>query len=160
MLSKFKNAIDSVKGHHRFCSCPGCAEKLVYSSVYDDDREKSYHLEITGKENLYLEIQSWKDSCDLNLLIKRYTSGDVGALSQRQGFYGDVTGMPKTYAEMLTTIDNARTFFDSLDLETSAKFDHSFDKFVASMDNMDEFLKNFGVAKDAVPAPAGGETND
>lgn len=159
MLSRFRNAVDAVRNHHRACSCPGCAERVVYSPVYDDEREKSYHLEITGKENLYLEIQSWKDSCDLNLLIKRYTAGDVGALSQRQGFYGDVTGMPKSYAEMLQTIDNARAFFDSLDLETSAKFDHSFDKFVSSMDNMDTFLENFGVVKNT-PAPSGGETND
>lgn len=160
-MSRFRNPIDSVLEHRRRHTCPGSSERLTYSPVYDDNG--AWHLEVTGKEDLYLEIQSWKDSCDINVLMKRYAQGDVGALQRRQAMYMDVTQFPTSYAAMLNTINNAHALFDSLDLEARSQFDHDFNKFVASMDNMEDFLGKLGIKPNtpaADPAPAGGEGND
>lgn len=42
--------------------------------------------------------------------------------------------MPKTYAEMLNTLISAENQFNSLPLEERAKFDHSFEKWLAALD--------------------------
>ena len=134
---------------------------MIYSPIHDEGG--GWHLEVTGKDDLYMEIQSWKDSCDINLLMKRYVQGDTSALSRAQGFYIDATQFPKTYAQMLQTINNAHALFDSLDLEARSQFDHDFNKFVSAMDNMEDFLSKLGIKTNdpgADPAPAGGETND
>lgn len=88
----------------------------------------------TGKYSLYDEIQSYKDSVDLNKIIERFRiTGDVNLLNQRSGFYGDVSEFPKTYAEFLNTANIAREEFAKLPADIRAKFDNSVDKFIASI---------------------------
>lgn len=98
------------------------------------DKSGNYELVEAGEVNVYDEIQSHAESCDINVLMKRYANGDASALSKVQGTYFDVTGMPKTYAEMLNTLISAENQFNALPLEERAKFDHSFEKWLAALD--------------------------
>lgn len=98
------------------------------------DSHGNYELVEAGEVNIYDEIQSHAESCDINVLMKRYQNGDAAALSKVQGTYFDATGMPKTYAEMLNTIIAAESQFNSLPLDERSKFDFSFEKWLAALD--------------------------
>lgn len=47
------------------------------------------------------EIQSHRQSCDLQILLQRYAMGDESALNQRTGTYGDFTNAPSSFAEFV-----------------------------------------------------------
>lgn len=128
--------------HDRVLQTPGSGDRQLYTSELQDNGEIA--LIPSGVEDLYASIQSHKDSCDIHVLLARYQNGDIEALSQRQGVYGDFTEMPKTYMELLNTVISGRSYFDSLPVETREKFDHSFEKFMMSMDNMEQFAKLMG----------------
>lgn len=125
--------------HARVYSNPGIREKILYGPKFDDHG----HMELveTGRENLYDYIQSHKDSVDIKLILDRFARGDTAALSQRQGFYGDFTQMPTTYAEALNAMISAENYFNSLPVETRAQFNHSFQQFLAQMDKPDFTIK-------------------
>lgn len=118
--------------HKRFVSNPGTPVHELYSPHFNDDGEME--LVVTGYENIYDEIQSHKDSVDIHVILDRYKRGDVNALSRVQGVYGDFTTVPKSYADALNAVISAENYFASLPLEVRAKFDHSFQKFLVSMD--------------------------
>nr|CDL65927.1 unnamed protein product [uncultured bacterium] len=90
-----------------------------------------------GKKNLYDEIQSHKDSVDLNLLLQRFNNGEVDVLSRMQGTYADLSNMPKTYADMLNLIKKGEADFLSLPVDVRAKFDHSFEKWLVTFGSQD-----------------------
>lgn len=129
----------------------GSRIRQLYTSSINEDGE--IELLPSGTENLYDMIQSHKDSCDIHVLMARFANGDASVLSQRQGAYGDFTQLPTTYAGLLNAVIAGENYFNSLPLETRAKFDHSFERFMISMDNMPKFLETLGVAQPE-PAPA------
>lgn len=114
---------------------PGSREKILYSPQFADDG--SMELIEAGKENLYEYIQSHKESVDINVILKRFARGDVTALQRRQAMFGDFTDAPSTYAEALNSMIVAEQYFNSLPLETRAKFDHNFHRFLVSLDRPD-----------------------
>lgn len=142
-MSKFRNPIDSIVQHMCYRSCGGSPERLIRKAKYDENGSVS--LEIVGKDNLYLEIQSWKDACDVNLLVKRFAQGDASALQRRQAMFMDCTNFPQTYAEMLQLMDDVNTFWNTLTVDQKSKFDNDINKFFAGMDNLPDFFDKLGV---------------
>lgn len=122
-----------------FFSNPGSRIHEILSPVFD--RNGHLTLEVSGEENIYDQIQSHKDSCDIHVLMKQYVQGDMEALSRRQAVFADVTEMPKSYAEMLQAMITAEQYFNSLPVEVRAKFNHSVNEFIAGMDKEDFFEK-------------------
>uniref|UniRef100_A0AAU8AZZ8 Internal scaffolding protein n=1 Tax=Dulem virus 119 TaxID=3145596 RepID=A0AAU8AZZ8_9VIRU len=156
----FKTMFDD---HDRVYQEPGSGIRKLYTSRLRDDGV--IELVESGTDDLYASIQSHKDSCDIHVLLKRFEAGDVDALSRVQGAYGDFTQIPTSYAELLNAMIAGEQYFNSLPVETRAKFDHSFEKFMISMDDMDGFLDKLGLSKlvpdrDPVPEPVsdGGAT--
>lgn len=139
-MKLFKTQFDE---HERINQPVGNGEKVLFSGSLLPNGEVD--LVPSGKEDLYAQIQSHRDSCDIHVLIARYNNGDEGALQRVQGQFVDVTNMPHTYAEMLQTIIDHKKAFEELPVETRARFDHSFEQFVMSMDNMPSFLEKLGV---------------
>lgn len=131
--------------------------KTVYKSVVRDDG--TIDLVESGKESLYDFIQSWKDSVDINVILARYANGDVDALSQFQGAYGDFTQFPKTYAEMLNRVIQGKEFFSSLPLEVREQYNHDFSQFIAAMDKPD-FWEQFKAPESVDDKHDGGEVNE
>lgn len=127
------------------------------------DKNGSLELVESGKEDIYEQIQSHKDSCDIHLILQRYQNGDATALAKVQGTYGDFTQIPKTYADLLNAVISGENYFNSLPVETRAEFDHSFYKFMASMDKPG-FLETLGLVQSSpvdntpAPSPAPAET--
>lgn len=121
--------------HARVYANPGNPEKILYSPQFKEDG--SMELIEAGKENLYDYIQSHKDSVDINIILKRFARGDVTALQRRQAVFGDFSDAPATYAEALNSMIVAEQYFNALPLETRARFDHNFHKFLVSLDRPD-----------------------
>lgn len=137
--------------HERVSQNPGTGIKQMYSPVIQDDGRLV--LEESGTADLYAEIQSHKDSVDIYTILKRYESGDVDVLSRVQGVYADVTGMPKTYAELLQRVEEGKTLFAGLPKEVREKFDNDFNQFFAAMDSPD-FYSRLGVQQQEQEQPA------
>lgn len=121
---------------------PGNPDKLIYSPRYTDDGVLD--LVVTGKEDLYEYIQSHKDSTDIHVLLTRFANGEEDVLSRMQGFYADVTSMPKTYAEVLNAVIVGEETFARLPVEVKQRFDNSFAVWLSSMDSPD-FAQRMGV---------------
>lgn len=130
---------------------PGSREKLVYSPRYDDNGVLD--LVVTGKEDIYAFIQSHKESTDIHVLLDRFANGETDVLQRMQGFYGDVTSMPKTYAEVLNAVIVGEETFARLPVEVKQRFDNSFAVWLSSMDSPD-FASRMGVPLDKDMTPS------
>ena len=130
--------------------------------LYDARVDNQGHIDLveSGTEDLYDYIQSFKESCDINTIVKRFAAGDTDVLARRQATYGDFTELPRTYAELLNTVIQGENYFNSLPLETRAKFNHSFREWMASMDNMQEFIEKMGFSQDPSGAAVQDSTSD
>lgn len=135
----FKTQYDA---RDRIQSNPGCPIKQLYSGSYNERGQ--VELKEDGTENLYDFIQSFAESTDIHAIMRRFENGEVDVLEKVQGFYGDVTEMPKTYAEALQRIADSEKVFMSLPVDVRAKFGHSFSEFLAAS-NDDDFLERLGV---------------
>lgn len=125
---------------------PGSPIKLVYSPRYDESGVLD--LAVTGKENIYDFIQSHKESTDIHVLLTRFANGETDILSRMQGFYADVSDMPKTYAEVLNAVIVGEETFARLPVEVKQRFDNSFAVWLSSMDSPD-FASRMGVTPPA-----------
>uniref|UniRef100_A0AAU8B181 Internal scaffolding protein n=1 Tax=Dulem virus 157 TaxID=3145634 RepID=A0AAU8B181_9VIRU len=142
---KFKTQFDP---HDRVHCNKGDPVKILYGAVYDDVGRMN--LEEKGRENLYDYIQSFAESVDIHVLLKRFANGETDVFSRVQGTYGDFTQFPTTYAEMLNVVQRGEDFFNELPVETRAKFGHDFSQFIAAMDSPD-FLSRIGAAPEQAP---------
>lgn len=134
----FKTQYDA---RDRIQSHPGNPIKQLFSGSYNERGQ--VELKEDGTEDLYAFIQSFADSTDIHAILKRYQNGEVDVLEKVQGFYGDITEMPKTYAEALQRIADSEKVFMSLPVEVRAKFGHSFSQFLAASQE-DDFLDRLG----------------
>lgn len=146
-MRKFRTQFDE---HPRYQCCTGSRIKKLYAPRFDENGVMD--LVEKGEENLYEYIQSHKDSVDINTLLRRYAQGDPDALSRVQAAYGDFTGLPSTYADLLNAVNDGKQYFESLPVDVRAQFNHNFAEFMASMDGPD-FWRKLGVVKDEAPAP-------
>ena len=134
----------------RICTNPGSPEHITYAGHYDE--KGRVVLEESGRINLYDEIQSHAESCDIHVLMKRYDSGDLTALSQRQGFFGDFLDFPKTYAEALNHMNEMESRFMQLPPDVRDKFGNSFSEFLAASGEAD-FLDRLGIKPEEPKEP-------
>lgn len=104
--------------------------RIEYQPVYDTNGV--WHLEESGKTNLYLDIQSHAESCDINIIMARYRNGETDVLSRMQGVYGDVSNVPTNYAEILNQQLKAEQLFMSLAPDVREKYNNSVEQFMAS----------------------------
>lgn len=128
--------------HKRFYSNAGSPEKVLYTGHYNDDG--SFDLIEKGKTNIYNEIQSHADSVDIHVILARYENGDVNALNQIQGSFGDFTGLPQNYAEMLNFLIDRKAEFMALSPETREKFGNDFNRYMATAGST-EWCANLGL---------------
>lgn len=89
------------------------------------------------KENVYDKIQADYDSTDINKLMLRFSLGETDVINQADVFYGDVTKMPTTYAELFDRVEECKRVFDSLPADLKAEFGSSYEVFFTEL-NSDE----------------------
>ncbi len=143
----FKTQYDA---RDRIVTNPGNPIKQLYAGSYNERGQ--VELREDGTEDLYAFIQSFAESTDIHAILRRFENGEVDVLEKVQGFYGDVTEMPKTYAEALQRIADSEKVFMSLPVDVRAKFGHSFSEFLAASNDSD-FLERLGVQVDKPVVP-------
>lgn len=135
----FKTQYDQ---RERFITHAGNPIKKLYSGFYNEKGQ--VELREDGEENLYDFIQSFAESTDIHAILRRFENGESDVLEKVQGFYGDITEMPRTYAEALQRIADSERVFNSLPVDVRARFGHSFSQFLAESQSND-FLDKLGV---------------
>lgn len=113
----------------------GSRMKDVLSSKYDENG--ILVVEKVGEEDVYTTIQSFAESCDLNVLMNRYLNGDAEALNKVQGFFGDFTEIPDSWAEVLNIVNRGQENFEKMPAEFKEKFGNDFARFVCTYDFSD-----------------------
>ena len=109
----------------------GSPEVQQYRPMYDSDGV--LQLEPTVTHDLYAEIQSYAQSCDLQTIINRYFNGDPGALSRVQGVYADLTGMPDSIHEVYNLMEQAKSDFGRLPADVKDKFGNDVMRFLSAL---------------------------
>lgn len=123
-----------------------------FEPVYD--RAGVWHLEKSGETNRYLEIQSYADSCDINVIMARYRNGETDVLQQVQGTYGDFANIPTNYADMMNAKIQAEKLFMSLAADVREKYNNSVEQFMSEIGTK-AGLEKLGVSFDKPqPDPA------
>lgn len=110
-----------------------------YRIVREPALSKDGKLEVVevGKEDMRAYINSFADSCDVETIVSRAMNGEPELLEMRKGAFGDFTQFPKTYAEALQRVIDAKNIFDGLSADVRSRFDNDVFKFVSEMDNED-----------------------
>lgn len=117
------------------CAVTGSPEKTVYSGEFDD--EGKFSVQPVGKVNLYEEIQMYRDSCDINSILERYSAGDDSVLEKTNGFFADFSAFPDNYAGVFNLIESCRNFFDKMPASFKEKYGNNFETFMASAEAED-----------------------
>lgn len=119
---------DAIERHSKFVSPSGDGFVDVYElrknvKTGEDDLIK------TGRKNLYEEIQAFKESSEIANILNRFINGETDILKQVDGFYGDVTSAPTSYADYFNKVKEAKKIFEGLPEEIRNKFDNDPEKF-------------------------------
>ena len=112
-------------------------------------------LKESGSVDLYELHQTGRELCDLKTLIFRYQRGDLEALNQRDGFYADVTELPRTPQEVARLAVESRSLFMRLSASERAEYGSSVSKWLeAIMQGDEKALASIGikVVPEAVPS--------
>lgn len=99
--------------------------------------------------------QSHKDECDINQIMARYQkTGVLDFAAQRQGQYGDATGIE--FQRSMELVREAKTMFEELPASVRARFHNEpgeFLDFVHNPENRSEMLKMGLLKPEAKVAP-------
>lgn len=100
--------------------------------------------------DIYNLIQSHREECEIENIIRRAVEGDYNALNAINGTYADITNCPSSIAEAQQYIINAKAEFEKLPKEIKQKFEYNAEMYVAEMGaNTESWLDKMGF-KDAI----------
>lgn len=104
----------------------------------------------SGTTDIYEKIQASKESTLIYNIIERFQNGDISALNQHNGYYGDMTTIPTTLAGMKQALIDAENHFNQLPLEVRKEFNHNVNEYLNAFDNgtIDERLAKFGAKQE------------
>ena len=104
-----------------FITNPGEEFRIVYSSK----RLPNGLLRLTESDRINIrdEINSYKDSCDLSILVDRIYRGDTSLLGNPDGmYYGDTSQFPQDFRSLLDLVDTGKILFEELPEEERIKY--------------------------------------
>lgn len=100
-------------------------------------------LEYGKERDRHLEIQSYKDSTDVNQLIRRYENGDQTALLRNHsGVFCDAASLPKNIHEAHRLSRDVENLYSSMgsDIKQAYPDVASFAEAFSSRDNFNKFM--------------------
>lgn len=96
--------------------------------------------------DIYNLIQSHREECEIENIIRRAVEGDYNALNAINGTYADITNCPSSIAEAQQYIINAKEEFEKLPKEIKAKFEFNPEMYIAEMGgNTEGWLEKMGI---------------
>lgn len=125
-----RNEFAKVSDPNSFSTNPGERYHILYSPKIRQDG--TIALVECGKEDIQEMIDSFRDSTDMNYIVNRLMAGDDSVLNQKVPMYGDFTEMPKSYAEALQMVIDAKENFYKLPLDVRSQFDNDYMQWFAT----------------------------
>lgn len=83
------------------------------------------------KVNVYEKIQSSRESCEIQTILRRAAEGDMGVLNMVNAQYLDITGAPTSLAQAQQFVIRVNNEFEKLPKEMKAKFNYNAQEYVA-----------------------------
>lgn len=115
--------------HVKVLTATGDPIKKVYSPRWREDG--NLELVETGSINIYDEIQSHKDSVDINVLLAKYAkTGDLEILNKATTQFMDVSGLPTSIVGFYNLVEDGRRLYDGLPADEKSKYNNSFENFI------------------------------
>lgn len=143
---------------------PGSSTKIKHKLVIDPDGNR--YLEESGVEDTYERIQSFKDGCTIENIVRRALNGDPNALSKAQGVYMDTTLLPDNLITAHEAVKRAEAIYKALPASKRQEFG-SFREFIGKFGTLEGIQEVFGKASEPTPAapaapaaPEGGNANE
>lgn len=143
-MSSFPTAF-TARTRGRF-NCPiGAKTEMRHRASIDKDGRRTL---IRDKEvAIYDLIQSHREECEIENIIRRSVEGDYQALNAVNGVFADITNCPSSIAEAQQYIIDAKNEFDKLPKEIKAKFEYNPEVYIAELGNNPEsWLEKTGFA--------------
>lgn len=118
-------------------------EQIIPTYGLKINKDGKQELVRNGQTNIYEKIQASREASLIYNVIERYNNGDVEALNQIQGQFGDFTEMPENLAEAQQMIINAEEAFNKMPAEFRKEFNYNPTEFMAGLVNgkVEEILK-------------------
>ena len=116
-------------------------------------------LRKTGEHNVYDEIQSYREGCDLSAILQSFGNecprfNPLG-FEEAEGFVNDFSDV-SSLGDLVNDGEAVKQFFNELPLEVRNCFDNSVHKFARDFTSegfLDSLRKAFNVPLDPVPTP-------
>lgn len=124
----FKSKYDGVR--RRYFSNAGSPYRKEYGPQLDKYGNKV--IVEKGKIDFQAYINSWRDDCDLNILMARFTAGDKESLIQRVGMFADVSKLPTNFNDMMNLTMQAEDIFNSLPVSAKEAFGNNVNNFLSN----------------------------
>lgn len=138
MVKFVKNWYDARERKQRFfCASGDNTQVTTYILVYDKETGCPI-LEENGVRNLYDEIQSHRESCDLALILQNLSSEEVNGMLSTYSFDDllansqeiDFTSIARNPGDLLNQVKKAEQLFEGLPPDVRKLFNYSPQKFV------------------------------
>lgn len=147
MIDKIKFRTQfTVRGEH-FNSPVGSKTEMRHRASIDLNGRRTL---IRDKEvAIYDLIQSHREECEIENIIRRAVEGDYNALNAVNGVFEDITNCPTSIAQAQQYIIDAKNEFDKLPKEVKAKFEFNPEIYIAELNNDPEsWLEKTGFAEE------------
>lgn len=145
MAEKFRTQINVIGKNKRYCPS-GEKIEIRHRAVMKENGRRT--LIKDKKVAIYDLIQSHREECEIENIIRRAVEGDYTALNAAHGTYMDITNCPSSIAEAQKYIIQAKEDFDNLPKEVKAKFEYNAELYIAMMSNdTEKWLENMGLAE-------------
>lgn len=122
-------------------TCVGSPEYVECTVKFAPDG--NMFLESGAVRNRQAEINSYKESCIVANLIKRYENGDqLALLRDNTGSYADLSGLPKNIHEAEKLSRSIHSLYDSMGDDIKAKYGNveEFCSAFSTKSSFDEFV--------------------
>lgn len=137
---------------------------IIQTSKFKTKYSQPQRQQITFNQNSPYTKQSFKDECDINILMARYqATGELPNLNQSAPQYLDVTGYD--FQEAMDFVRGAQTMFEELPSSIRNRFQNSPEAFLdfCSNENNRPELAAMGllrpIAQELIPNPIPIKTN-
>ena len=140
-----------------------CGDRIKKTFQLDVDPDGRKILRETGVVDVYEQIQSYKEECLIENIVKRALAGDPTALAKTQGVYCDTTLIPKDLISAHEAVRQAESIYKRLSPDVRGQF-ASFKEFVdqfGTLDKINEFYAKLTNAKArSEEPPSSNSTNE
>lgn len=134
----FRNQFERI----RIESNPGSRYVVTYKPHYSETG--ALDLIEDGKIDVFEQIQSFKESCDIKTILARFAAGDESALNRKLPYFGDFSQMPTSLAGYLQLLADAENTFAQLPADIRSNFNNSPSEFFAAI-GTDQFDQRMGL---------------